>query len=78
MPTIQLSQQTYNEFERLKTIMAQLLNTDTVEDDQVIWSLIGWFLESLNHERTGPTQNPHKQWWCCGWTCHTHNKEDCC
>lgn len=82
MTSIKLSQQTYDEFQRLKSIMAQLLDKDEVDDDQVIGSLVGWFLDSLNHETIGHVHMPHKQWWCCGGTCHTnthsHKKENCC
>ena len=41
MTSIKLSQQTYDEFQRLKSIMAQLLDKDEVDDDQVIGSLVG-------------------------------------
>ena len=40
MPSIKLSQQTYDEFEKLKEIMAQMLHKDELDSDQVIASLV--------------------------------------
>jgi hypothetical protein len=85
MPSIKLSQQTHEDFQKLKTIISQMLGKDEVDDDQVIASLVGGFLDSLGHEakQYHPTQwccsngsntnHQHKKEWCCGWTCaHKH------
>ena len=85
MPSIKLSQQTYDEFEKLKEIMAQLLHKDELDNDQVIASLVGGFIDSLHQETTPHTQKGsccsntktlsphHKKEWCCGWACaHKH------
>jgi hypothetical protein len=81
MPSIKLSQQTYDEFERLKAIMWQMLDKDELDDDQVVGSLVWGFLESLSHDMIDHTHMPHKGWSCCGGSCKTddpHKKEWCC
>ncbi len=77
MPSIKLSQQTYDEFEKLKEIMAQMLHKDELDSDQVIASLVWGFLDSLSQETN---QHSTTQWCCSNWSNpnHQHKKEGCC
>lgn len=84
MPSIKLSQQTHDDFQKLKTIISQMLGKDEVDDDQVIASLVGGFLDSLSQETKPHTSmqwccggshktDHHKKEWSCGWACtHKH------
>ena len=56
MPSIKLSQQTHEDFQKLKTIISQMLGKDEVDDDQVIASME--VIQTINSKKNDVVDEP--------------------
>lgn len=58
--TIEISQELYDAIQQLKQIFSQLTNQKIEKDEDVIWILVSWFIESLTQAENW-SQN--LSWW---------------
>lgn len=56
--TLEISEEIYDELQRLKHIMGELLDRDNIQDDEIIGSLIGGFIQSMNEDMIEHTHMP--------------------
>jgi len=50
--TIQISEELYQALQDLKKLFTQLTGQQNLTEEDVIWILVSWFIESLNQQQS--------------------------
>ncbi len=80
--TISISPELYNAIQQLKPLFKELSGEDIQSDEEVIWILISWFIDSFRDNMQGEWVAPHGHNCKCGewqecdcdWNCKCEDK----
>lgn len=76
--TVEISEELYNAMQQLKQIFSQMTWNQIEDDEQVLWILIWWFIDSLNAWNFDEHGHDHWDGECCGWHWHHWDDHECC
>ncbi len=71
--TIEISDELYQTIQELKWIFSQMTWEKLEKDEDVLWILISWFVDSMNHDNMNDGDDE-----CCEWHWHSHWDDDKC